>query len=455
MNAAISYVFRGFDATICDVSLIRCQHQDRVTRAMRALFVSNNYPPRSFGGYEQLCQEVARELAHRGHDVRVLTCRRPSGNESACEDAADGSIQVYRLLHLETKAGVLKTVVRLVRDRKRLEQDNLTQVRKIVAEFRPDVTLFWGMWNVPRSVPAVIEKLMPHRVAYYLCDYWPSLPSAYVQKFQAPSAHGLTRWPKKLIGSIVARSLARGELAKLHLEHPICVSHAVRELLVQSGVPIEHASIIPNGIKLDEFPSTNRSAFQMSQPDPLKLVYAGRLSLEKGVHTAIRAVTQLDRSNEGSVTLDLVGSGSPSYERTLRALVRQSSLENLVTFQGSVPRSQMAATLARYDALIFPSEWEEPSARIVMEAMALGLVVIGTTTGGTGEALIDGETGLTFAPGDSAGLVRQIRRLLGDGGLRHHLVRTARERVEEKFTFERMVNELESYLLAMNCKSGV
>lgn len=50
-------------------------------------------------------------------------------------------------------------------------------------------------------------------------------------------------------------------------------------------------------------------------------------------------------------------------------------------------------------------------AATVLEGMATGLPVIGALTGGTGEILVEGETGLTFAAGDSEGLARQIRRL--------------------------------------------
>ena len=422
---------------------------------MRVLFVSNNYPPASFGGYEQLCQEVARDLARRGHVIRVLTSRPPVGYSPKCSDTMDASVRIDRLLHLETEAGVLKTVYRLARDRTRLEKENLTQLRRIVADFRPDTALIWGMWNVPRSVPATVEELLPNRVVYYLCDYWPSLPSAYLQKFEAPSARALTRAPKKIIGSLATRGLVGEDRHRLRLEHPICVSRAVRELLVQSGVPIEHAAIIPNGIKLDEFPFPEGQNGRRGRSAPLKLVYAGRLSPEKGVQTAIRAFTQTCRGTEGNVTLDLIGSGPPGYERLLKEMVLRDGLARSVSFRGSVPRSQMAATLAQYDVLVFPSEWEEPSARIVMEAMAVGLVVLGTTTGGTGEALVDGETGLTFPPGDAVALATQIRRLLDDRELRHCLIRAARKRVEEKFTFQRMVNELENYLQSMTSKDGV
>jgi glycosyltransferase involved in cell wall biosynthesis len=95
--------------------------------------------------------------------------------------------------------------------------------------------------------------------------------------------------------------------------------------------------------------------------------------------------------------------------------------------------------------LLFPSVWPEPLARVVQEAMAVGLVVIGTTTGGTPELLQDGLTGLTFAAEDADGLARQIGRLARDPALFETLAQAARQTVESRFTQERMVDEIEAY----------
>jgi glycosyltransferase involved in cell wall biosynthesis len=79
--------------------------------------------------------------------------------------------------------------------------------------------------------------------------------------------------------------------------------------------------------------------------------------------------------------------------------------------------------------------------------MAAGLVVVGTTTGGTGEILRNGETGLTFAPEDADGLAEQVTRLLIDPDLRCRLAQAGRHTVLENFTLDKMVNEIEAYLV--------
>jgi glycosyltransferase involved in cell wall biosynthesis len=338
---------------------------------------------------------------------------------------------------------VLKTAVRFVRDRRRLEADNLAAIDDLVASFEPDAALIWGMWNVPRSVPARVEHLFGSRVAYYLCDYWPSLPSAYVQQCLSPARRAIARVPKRLIGGTLATRLSKYPTEHLRFEHPLCVSAATRGALVAGGIPVEHARVIYGNARCQPFVAAAHSR-QPPRHGQLRLLYAGRLSPEKGIEVAVRALAHLEDCPD--VRLDIVGEGNPAYVAELVALIRRLGLDKRATLRGRVPRGDMPTTMAAYDALLFPSEWEEPFARIVLEAMASGLVVIGTPTGGTPEVLIDGETGLTFPRGNSTLLANQIRKLLVDPRLASRLASIGQRQVVERFTFERTVDELEGSL---------
>jgi glycogen synthase len=409
---------------------------------MRLLFLSNYYPPFAIGGYEQWCHEVAVELISRGHDVRVLSSRASGNGRSSSVEG----VQVHRSLRLEVEGGVVEASVQLLRRRILGERANMEQVRQLIDDFRPDAGLIWGMWNVPHSVPALVEQLLPGRVAYYFCDYWPSLANAYLQHWQAPAARWVTRWPKSIMASLFGATQAAQDRPSLRFEHPICVSQAVRSLLVQSGVPVKHARIVHGGIHVD---SANNGSAHKRRADGsrgLSLLYLGRLVPEKGVHTAISALGSLPAESRDLVTLDIIGRGDARYERHLRALARELGPQQPVRFRGSVPPDQVSRIMPEYDALVFPSEWEEPFARTVLEGMAAGLTVIGTTTGGTGEVLVEGETGLTFPAGDAGALATQIHRLIREPELGRELARTATGRVEQQFTVGRMVDEMEDAL---------
>jgi glycosyltransferase involved in cell wall biosynthesis len=409
---------------------------------MRILFLSNSYPPFARGGYEQWCQEVADELTKRGHKVCVLTSHVPDSNQTPISNGT----QVQHSLFLEVDGGLAHTIARLLKDRQRLERENLKRTRNLIRDFQPDVALIWGMWNVPRSVPALVEQLLFNRVAYYICDYWLSLPNAYVQRWQEPSRRGGTQWPKKLLGKFFLPRLKKESTIPLRLAHPICVSKAVRRLLVEAHVPVEHAQVIYGGTQVEEFVTVATNTPQQNDTNRLKLLYAGRLDVEKGVHTAIEAMGLLADQHKPRVTLDIIGRGNPDYETKLNALVQSYHLTQNVYFRGSVLRSDIPAVFAQYDGLIFPSEWQEPFARTVLEAMAAGLVVIGATTGGTVEILVNGETGLTFPPGDAETLAQQLNQLCANPELRQRLAKAGQQCVSKRFTFRRMVDQIETSL---------
>ena len=415
---------------------------------MRILFVSNLFPPYARGGYEQWCEEVAHLLAARGHQLAVLTSRRGVSQGTAARDGSppeDGAgeqpLNVQRVLQAEVEGGLAETTWRLLRTAPQIEAENLAATRDLLASFQPDAVLIWGMWNINRSVPQQIERAAGSRVAYYFCDYWPSLPNAYVQRLQEPARHAPLQWFKSVLSRVFLPRLEARSAPPLRLEHPICVSHAVRDILVERGVPVAHAKVIHGGTQVEEFATSPAPA----PPEaPLRLLYMGRLEPIKGVHTAVQAMQQL--GSRAPVTLDILGGGAAEYVAELQGAVTQGSLQERVRFIGGVPRAQVPSVLAEHDVLLFPSEWEEPFARSVLEAMAAGLVVIGTTTGGTGEILREGETGLTFAAGDAERLAAQISRVVDDPALRERLREAGRRTVRRHYTLERMVDDLEREL---------
>lgn len=128
-------------------------------------------------------------------------------------------------------------------------------------------------------------------------------------------------------------------------------------------------------------------------------------------------------------------------------MVRQEGLNDKIDFLGWIPRSKLLELLPEYDVLVFPSIWEEPFARIILEAMAAGLTVIGTNTGGSKEILINGVNGLAFEAEDAQGLASQIMRLWACPDLCWRLAQAGRQVVQEEFTLNGMVNEIEQFLV--------
>jgi len=409
--------------------------RNRAQVVMKMLFITNYYPPEVRGGYELWCQEVAESLANRGHEMTIVT----SGADRTHHAQIGGNPRVYQSLQLEVCGGISNTVAR-IRRKKQTDKANGATVATIIERARPDVVLHWGMWNVPRSVPALVESLLPDRTAYYFCDYWPTLPCAYEQQLRNPARRPLARFPKRLVARLLLPRLDRG--VELQFRHPICVSEAVRRLLVKGGVRVAHARVIHGGTRL------HPAVPQMRRGPSLRLLYLGRIVPDKGLHTVVGAIRVL-AERAVNVSLDVYGAGDVDYMQGLARTTEEARLSSAIRFRGNIPAADVPALLTKYDALVFPSEWEEPFARTVLEAMAAGLLVIGTLTGGTGDILKHKQTGLTFKAGDAMDLANQIELAAHDPELSYQLALAGKSRVSQHFTLERMVEQIEDSLRSL------
>jgi glycosyltransferase involved in cell wall biosynthesis len=186
------------------------------------------------------------------------------------------------------------------------------------------------------------------------------------------------------------------------------------------------------------------------------LIYAGQLIPEKGVETALTALGLIHQVQPNlPVTFSVFGKGAADYEKKLKQQVEAWDIQNMVDFKGWVPRDQMAGILTGHDVLLLPSIWPEPLARITQEAMSSGMVVIGSTSGGTPEILQDGYNSLTFEPEDAEMLAKQIQLIVNQPKLRTELSLAARQTIEERFTFSRMIDEIENNFKTLVQQLGV
>lgn len=411
---------------------------------MRILFLTNFYPPVRSYGYTQWCYEVAENLQSRGHSVAVLTshyCR---------ETVPPGEEGIYRRLHLQTSDLNYYRPLDFLLHHRRQEGENRAALQAVLTHFAPDILFVWGMWNLARAVPFHAEQRCCPPVVYFISDLWPASPDIHAAYWDARPRHLVMQPLKQLLRQVAWRLLAReGWPHPLRFEHAICVSHYIRETLIAAGLPLQEAAVIHGGTDLARFRRT-LAVEQAVGSGPLELLYAGQLAEHKGVHTAIEAMARLQGWQlPRPIRLTLVGAGHPGYTAQLQRQVAEAGLQDQVLFWGAVAREEMSKVLARHDILVFPSTGPEALPRMVEEGMAAKLVVVGTTTGGTGEILVDGENGLTFIPGDAEGLARQIKRIASDPALIYRLAEAGHRTVLERFTLDRMVDEIEGYLLSV------
>lgn len=234
---------------------------------------------------------------------------------------------------------------------------------------------------------------------------------------------------------------------------------------------------VGNGVDTAYFDATERPL----EPGKFRILYVGRVSPEKGVHTLATAFTSLASEDPG-VELDIVGppgllpfnqirllSGDPqvaalasfygtglwerldkqlfharsSYSQTLEASI-PAGCRSRVYFRGQLARGTLRSAYHRAHVLVMPSLCMEPFGLPLAEAMATGLACIGSRTGGIPGIVTEGVTGLLVERGDVEGLTQALRRLAADSGAREQMGREARRRAEESFDWSVPAARLQS-----------
>lgn len=227
----------------------------------------------------------------------------------------------------------------------------------------------------------------------------------------------------------------------------ICVSEAVRRRLVEEyAYPASRTITVRNGIDCRRYqprePSRDSSASGTHAVSPVTIVCAARLSSAKRIDVLLDALAML-RADSIPWRCRILGAGP--LEAELRARASQLGLSELVRFVGYV--EDVRPHLREADLFVLSSD-KEGLPLALLEAMACGLPAIVTEVGGAGEVVVQNETGLLVSRGDSEGLARGIRQLLGNAGTRGKMGLAARRRIDEHFDIEQAMQRLQSAIIA-------
>lgn len=412
---------------------------------MRLLFLSNFYPPTGQGGYEEWCQEMAIHLRERGHEVIVLTSHQP--NDADHNDPS----WVRRELHMEMALVSLRNGIQFFTHRHQYERENLATVQSYIQRFQPEAMVIWGMWNIVRSVPLLAEQLMPGRVVYYIGDYWPTLPSQFEYYWKAPAQYWYTQLPKAILGRAARHILAQEVLARPRFQRVIFPTVFMRNELVKRGMKPGESMVIYGATDTAFYQQCHCTRHTVANTPPkekITLLYAGRIQADKGVHLAIKALALLVQEyGFQNIELQIAGSGDQDYLTFLHYLVRRHHVAPYVTFLGQQTKEAMPTLYCEADIFLFTSVWQEPFGRVLIEAMAAGVAVVGSAVGGVTEILLENETALTYPPGNIERLAAQVARLIQNPALRQQLAAAGKQVAGTRFDIQRMATEIEGYLV--------
>jgi glycosyltransferase involved in cell wall biosynthesis len=224
-------------------------------------------------------------------------------------------------------------------------------------------------------------------------------------------------------------------------DYAVAASEEIRDILVRKGFGKDRLSVVPYGVDhliycRMEMPEL-KSGLRL---DNFTIGYIGRLVNEKGVMDLLGAVSKLKRKRK--VNLLLVGDGELRHKITIEG--RRLGISEQIRIVDTIPSSQVPEYLNCMDCLVLPSrttkKWKEQFGRVLIEAMACKVPVIGSDSGEIPNVI--GDCGLIFREGDVNDLASKLELLINDyDDLRVELAERGRQRVLNNYTQEKVAKE--------------
>jgi glycosyltransferase involved in cell wall biosynthesis len=288
---------------------------------------------------------------------------------------------------------------------------------RVVRQVQPDVV---HIDEEPYNLATFQAMLAARRAgARTVVFTWQNLGRHYPPPFRWMEAYVLARTDALLTGNAEGVEVwrAKGYTGPVEVIPQFGVDPDIYQRIIRPSRPSKPSVLL------------RRSTRRPSQNE-MVIGYIGRLVPEKGIDVLLEGVAQL----QGPWELRILGSG-PEIDR-LEKMAQWLGVLPRVSFDLPIPSTQMPYYYSGLDVLVLPSRtrpnWKEQFGRVLIEAMACQVVVVGARCGAIPEVI--GDAGLTFTEGDPADLRAQLQRLLGDPHLRLELEQRGRQRVLDHFT---------------------
>lgn len=397
---------------------------------------------RKAGGAENYFQDTASVLKANGHDVKVFTTDFPAANSTddfiRDEHVVFGEYKNYLEGNLLNKLALVPEII--------YSKSNKALFGKLLDEFKPDIVHVFAIFTTitPSILDACSERKIP--VVMSCNDYKHICPNYRLfhngkiceackgNKFYNAAL-------KNCCKHSFAVSIASSVESYAHYFSGV-VRKNVSAFLFESNFMLE---------KTKEFWGSNYRYEFVGKPFDVKqfvpagknknyILFAGRLSDEKGVDVLIKAMQYCP-----SIPLKIAGGGPE--EENLKRLTSSLQLKN-IEFKGNVGSDEMKLLMSNCSFAVIPSVWYENFPYVLAEAYAHAKPVIGSRIGGIPEYIVEGETGYTYQAQDYEELAKRISSLFADKERSDQLGLAARQFAELNFSnqvfFDRVMKVYQS-----------
>ena len=361
----------------------------------------------STGGLERTQLTNCSGLADRGHRLDLTYAQAGAFEDDWRKIATTMTPVVSTLPRRAHPVRSLIDLARAIRGARRLE---------------PDVVYVYRYLDLPFAVAVATRR--PTAVVYHLC---------------LPPPDSLPRWLRA---------------ALTRVDSTVSVSRHTLDLWNGTGLDTGCATVALTSVDLAHYcPAGNdararaRSEFGLSA-DEFVVLFAGRISPEKGVDVLIDAFGKLAALDAGS-RLVIVGSPPPgldqdagrTYENQLHAAAEGLPVTWLPRREDVLPLLQMA------DVAVVPSRWDEPLARSIIESLACGLPVVASRVGGSPEVLSGWLSEYLVPSEDADALAARLRSLHGWRATDPGLGKRCRQAAEARLSLDDELDVVEGAML--------
>lgn len=356
------------------------------------------------GGSERYVFELTKLLESRGHTVIPFSMRDQRNFKTKYDK--------YFIKKVDLDKFNFKNIIKFF-----YNYEAIHKLKKLIEEERPDLA---HLHNIAHQIsPAIIKILKKYNipVVQTLHDYKLICPNYRLfsrgqvcYKCQSGKFYNCflnkcikNSWLKSFL--VMNEAYLNNRCLKFYdkIDRFIAPSQYMRNTCLKYGIPENRIALVYN------FIDAGKELINHNNAD--YILYYGRLSKEKGIESLIKAMTMINQNTK----LKIVGQG-PEFSN-FRFLISRFKLNNKIELLDSKYGDELNQIIAQAKAVIVPSLWPENMPYGILEALALGKVVIASRIGGLPEIINDDENGFLFTSGDSHDLANKIKRIVNDKNL--------------------------------------
>lgn len=415
---------------------------------MKITFLSDDFPPHSFGGAGISTYDLALGMKKAGHDVTVITtCRLPA-------DAGELTYNGLKIFRIGSNySGKWRWYVSL--NNRRV----VRQVADILKKIQPDVVHV----NNVHFYLSYRSILVAKKIAKVVVWTGRDVMAFNFSKLQTPQyLHNFdyrTTWHDHIKQAKKRWNPLRNFFIKKYLAYPdklFAVSAALRDALAKNGIP--NAEVVHTGADLSEWNVTEAAVALFKAKHKLEgkqvVLFGGRLSEAKGGKQVMEAFVEIAKEFPGALLL--VVAGIDGHTEQMKKEAATLGIENRLVFTGWIGREEMKAAYGSSDIVLLPSVCFDSFPRVALEAMAMGRPVIGTCFGGASEIIQDGITGYVINPLKVNQIIEKVGDLLRNPARAKEFGVMSRKRVETDFDQKDKVEYLVSqYRTLLDKQNGI